>query len=284
MNAETLNIPFREQSLACRIAGAGPPVLLLHAFPFSSAMWESLTAALAGEFTVVAPDFPGFGGSPPVRTTDASMALYAQAAEACATFVVNRDARIHPAASWAACGLSMGGYVLFELIRRRVLPLSSVVLADTRAAADSAEQRAARVALMETVRHGGVAPVAAAQLARMLTPAAPSGMRARVERWMLDAPTAGVLGALHALKERNDSTKTLAEIGCPALVVAGSRDPISPPAEMRAMADAMPASRWLELEGACHLSNVERADEFNAAVLAFLRDTHRANLTRPGTL
>jgi pimeloyl-ACP methyl ester carboxylesterase len=69
---------------------------------------------------------------------------------------------------------------------------------------------------------------------------------------------------------RPDSTPQLAEIDVPTLIVVGAEDAITPPSEARAMHEAIPGSRLVELAGAGHLANLEAPDAFNAAIEEFL--------------
>jgi pimeloyl-ACP methyl ester carboxylesterase len=89
-------------------------------------------------------------------------------------------------------------------------------------------------------------------------------------RRLMKNPPAGFIGALEAMKHRPDGTGELAAIDVPTLVIVGEHDGPSPPEVARAMHDAIRESELVVLPHAGHLSNVEAADEFNAAVADFL--------------
>lgn len=262
-NLSVVKLEFQGKWLRYRRVGAGPPILWIHAFPFSRAMWEPQLEAVAARWNAVAIDLPGFGGSDSFPEEETSIELYASACEAVVEHVAAKD-------PWVVAGCSLGGYVAFEIVRRRQVPLHALVLADTRAPADSDEQRAARRALADRVRREGTGAVAEVQLPRMVTPLCEPKVRSQVDRWMRGAAEAGVLGALRALGERADSRATLAAIDVPALVVCGSEDPISTPAEMEAMARELRRATFVKIENAAHLANVERPEEFNDALAAWL--------------
>ncbi|MFN0205732.1 MAG: alpha/beta fold hydrolase [Planctomycetota bacterium] len=251
------------RNVTYQLRGSGPPVLLLHAFPFSSRMWVGQLGSLAMKFTTAAVDFPGFGGSQALPEKSSTIEAFAEAAEAVAK-------KVNANEPWSVCGLSMGGYVAFEMVRRKKLTLRSLVLANTRAVLDTSAQREARLLMIEKVRTEGAAAVAELMLPKMLTPAAGRARRDRAKSWMLEAGQAGILGALNALLTRPDPEPALAHIHIPTLVIAGEHDPISPPAEMQAFAAKIQGSQYLQIHGAAHLSNYEKAPEFENAVKRFL--------------
>ena len=128
-------------------------------------------------------------------------------------------------------GLSMGGYAAFALHRRHRDRVRALVLADTRAEADTDEGRAARAALSERVRREGAEPAVDAMLPRLLSSHARSSNPELVETvrgMMLAAPAAGITDALAGLGARADSTPTLREIRCPVLVMVGEEDELTP--------------------------------------------------------
>jgi pimeloyl-ACP methyl ester carboxylesterase len=243
--------------------GSGIPVVLLHAFPLDRTMWAPQLGALVANARCIAPDFRGMGCSSVVGPF--SMDRYADD-----TVGVLDALRIDHA---VFVGLSMGGYVAFNLFRRHRDRVRALVLSDTRAAADTPEGLERREVLIETARTNGSTAVAALQLdgligktTRKRHPDVVDAIHAR----MTLAPVEGVIGALQAMMRRPDSTALLGSIDAPTLIIVGEEDVVTPPKEARAMHDAIRGSRLEVIEKAGHLSNIERPAAFNTVVSEFL--------------
>jgi 3-oxoadipate enol-lactonase len=241
-----------------------PVILWLHAFPLSRAMWAPQLERLDGATRHLAPDHRGFGAST-LGSAPASMDRYADDAVALLDRVGVRRAVV--------VGLSMGGYVALALWRRHRERVAGLVLADTRAEADTDEARERRRALIDLARREGSAAVAEQQLPSMLgrtTRETRPDVVASLRAMMASAPVDGIVAALEAMMARPDSTALLATIDVPTLLVAGEEDAITQPKEMRAMAERIPGARLVELPRAGHASNVEQPERFADAVASLL--------------
>jgi pimeloyl-ACP methyl ester carboxylesterase len=254
-----MKISIGPRQLAYESVGNGPALVLVHAFPFDSRMWRTASAALAGPRRVITPDMRGFGLSD-LGSGDHSIADMADDVAALL------DALKLPAATVG--GMSMGGYVALAFARRHRNRLQSLVLADTKAAADSPDARQGRQAAITLVETQGVAALLEKQIPRLLSASASEGLRAEVRRLGTQPPNA-VIAAIRALRDRPDRTAELPEIAVPTLVVVGTQDALSPPEDGRAMAASMPRARVVEIPGAGHLSNLENPDAFAAALAGF---------------
>lgn len=251
-------------NLAYTDEGRGAPVVFLHAFPQSRTMWEPQVQALSKTHRVIAPDCRGFGES------DAPLWRYT--IEQFADDV--RALLDHLAIPRAVLvGLSMGGYTLFAFYRKYADRVSGLVLADTRAQADTEEGRAGRFAMAQTAYTKGAGAVADLMLPKLLSPVAlktrpelVQQVRATIERTQVS----GIAGALMAMAERPDSVPLLPQIACPTLVIAGELDGPTPPEEGRFMAERIPGARLEIIPQAGHLSNLEQPEAFNRAVRTFL--------------
>jgi pimeloyl-ACP methyl ester carboxylesterase len=243
---------------------AGPAeaaLVLVHAFPLHSAMWAPQLSCLSSRRRVVAPDLPGFGGSDaPEELSRYTMGGYADTLAG----LLDRLGLERVVAG----GLSLGGYVCLAFLRQYPDRLAALVLADTRAAADTPEVVQRRTDQQDQVARRGTAAVIDALLAGLLCDRTKQDRPALVEqvRRLMDNPTAGYIGALEAMKHRVDATDELASISVPTLVVVGEDDTLSPPEVARAMHDRISGSTLAVLPRAAHLSNLEAPDEFNAAV------------------
>jgi pimeloyl-ACP methyl ester carboxylesterase len=165
--------------------------------------------------------------------------------------------------------MSMGGYAALAFAARHRARLERLVLADTRAAADAPEARRKRDEAIAQIRQAGAAAYLASSLPRLLSPAAPPALVAHV-RARAEDRAASLIAGLEALRDRPDRSAELGAIDCPTLVVCGADEQVVPPAEMRAMSDAIPGARFVSIAGAGHLCHVEAPGPFEAAVSAFL--------------
>jgi pimeloyl-ACP methyl ester carboxylesterase len=246
-------------------AGSGPAVVLLHAFPLNASMWSAQREALSASYRVLCPDQRGFGGSQ-LGHDDPSLD---EVADDVAAML---DAR--KVETCVLGGLSMGGYVAMAFARRHPDRLRGLVLADTKASADTPEAAANRRRIADEVIEAGharqlvdeVLPKLLGATTKEQRPLVQGRVKALVER----APQYAVAWAQRAMADRPDSVETLRGVGVPALVVVGEEDELSPPADARVMADALPDARLVTIPGAGHLTNVEAPEAFNAALLEFL--------------
>jgi 3-oxoadipate enol-lactonase len=251
-------------NLAYSDEGQGPPVVFLHAFPLNRTMWAPQVAGLSDRYRVVTIDLRGHGESdaPMWRYTldqfaDDVNGLLEHLSIVRATFV----------------GLSMGGYILFALYRTHLELVHALVLADTRATADTPDAKVARFSMAQIAYRRGASAIADLMLPKLLSPAAcenRADLREHVRTIITGNQTSGIVGDLMAMEERPDSTPLLSTISVPALVIAGGEDLASPPEEVEGMAKQIPGSTFVQIPQAGHLSNMENPGAFNAALLSFL--------------
>lgn len=211
-------------------------MILLHAFPLDGTMWAGIDGRPI--------DYPGTG----------SLAGWADLVAAAME------------GPQVVCGLSMGGYAAFELVRRHPGKVAGLVLADTRAECDSADARAGRDAAVERVRREGVAAQFEASHAALFRSTPDAAVVQRARSIAVAQPAERVIAMLLALRDRADSRDLLAGISVPTMVICGSQDAITPPAGARAMAGAIPGARYIEIADAGHLSVMEQPGAFAQAV------------------
>src|SRR5206468_4282944 len=140
----------------------------------------------------------------------------------------------------AVCGLSLGGYVTFELLRRHADRVSAVLLVDTKHEPDAPATKREREELAALTERDGPEALVSRLLPKLLAPETQSEVAEQVREMARRWSVPGLVGALQALRDRPDSTETLRQIRVPTLVLAGSEDQISPPAGARAMAALIP--------------------------------------------
>jgi pimeloyl-ACP methyl ester carboxylesterase len=245
----------------CLEAGAGWAVVLLHAFPMIADMWRPQLERVPQGWRYLAPDVRGFGASPG-GSRRPSMDDYAADVEA------TMDAL--GIESGAIGGLSMGGYITFALHRRAPERLTQIILADTKAEADTPEGRENRRAMSALVNSEGVGAVADRMLPRLLSSKADSRLVRTVRHGIEQNTPEGLDGAIHAMMERPDSTPDLARIKVPVLVIVGEEDALTPPADSERIQRATGRSQLVVLPGVGHLSNLEAPDAFSTALENFL--------------
>jgi pimeloyl-ACP methyl ester carboxylesterase len=267
MKTATIN----DIEMAYHDEGAGEAVLLIHAFPLSSAMWVRQIAALAPRCRVIAPDLRGFGESAR-GSGGASLDQFADDLVALLDHLAIERATI--------AGLSMGGYIAFALWRRHRARIAGLVLADTRAGADTEEGKQSREQNARLVESAGPSPLADQMMPKLVSPEAPTPICDEVRGIIVNNGRTGIAAALRAMAARPDSTPLLAEIDVPTLVVVGSADELTPPKESHLLHERIAGSELVEIPGAGHISNMENPEAFNAALTGFLttRRSLRADL------
>jgi pimeloyl-ACP methyl ester carboxylesterase len=253
----------RGLEIAYERVGQGPPLAFVHGAGEDGRVWQPQLAALADEFTVVAWDEPGAGGSSDVPA-DFGLTEYADCLAALIEAVELGPAHV--------AGISWGGTVVLELYRRRPELVRTLILADTYAGwkgSLSEEEVRARVE--------GVHRMLAAT-AEEFDPTLP-GLFAR------DPPTefVSLLADMAAdvrpesfrvallLMAEADQRDLLARITVPTLLIWGEQDVRSPLSVARRFEQAIRGAQLVVIPGAGHVSNLERPEEFNDAVREFCR-------------
>lgn len=242
-------------------------VLFLHAFPLSLDMYKHQLEVLEEErIPYVALNYPGFGGEPELP---GDLTL-----ERLTDWVVSRVASLG-IRELVPVGDSMGGYIIFEMVRRYRELLKGAVFVSTRAEADTEETRRQRYQTIERLRKEGTGFLIDFMLENQTSPATKKDeARMRELRAMMERATPeGIAKTLKALAERRDSTDLLKEIDFPVLVVAGKDDErITPPSVVRRIAEGIKNARYHELENSAHLPPFENPEAFNRVLLDFLRE------------
>jgi 3-oxoadipate enol-lactonase len=245
-------------------------LLLVHGFPLGVGMWAPQIDAWPG-WRLVVPALPGFDGSDPA----VSPSIDAYAAQVVSLLDHLRIRR------GVVAGLSMGGYVVFGVLRQAAGRIGGMILADTRSGPDTEEAKTGRRRLLESLEREGAAGVAQDLLPKLLGRTS-QAERPEVARQLTTLiarqPVESIASATHALMERPDSTALLPAVAVPALVIVGEEDTLTPPAESERMQAAIPGAGLVRIPGAGHMSNMENPEAFNEAVRAFLASASGAGL------
>lgn len=250
--------------LGYEIDGQGPPLVLLHGFPLNRAMWRPQVAALRDRFTIITPDFRGFGESD-IPSGPLTMDDYAQ------DVLGLLDALGQTRVMLGGC--SMGGYVAFRVLARAADRITAVLIADSRAEPDTEEGRQRRQAAIKRIEADGPSAFLeefASLLVGPTTKAQRPGVIAAVRQIIGSPDHRSLIAALSAQATRPDSRPLLPSITAPTLVVVGEEDTLTPPASSEAMVGALPHARMITIPGAGHLANLEAPEAFNRAAREFL--------------
>jgi pimeloyl-ACP methyl ester carboxylesterase len=229
-------------------------------------MWKEQLTGIGSTYRIIAPDLRGHGDSP------APEGVYTM--DEMADDVIELLETLHIAEPIVLGGLSMGGYVALSLVARYPRRVRALMLMDTRAGADTPEAAQGREATARAVLDANSAsPVASAMVAKLFAkltlqerPERVAPMRAVMEA----TPPRGIAGALRGMAKRPDRTADLAAISVPTLVLVGQEDVITPPAEAKTLAEAIPRAHLEIIPGAGHMAPYENPAVANAAILKFL--------------
>jgi pimeloyl-ACP methyl ester carboxylesterase len=250
-------------NLAVEVRGEGPAILFVHGYPLDRTLWSHQMDSVEG-WRRIAPDLRGMGQS---DAPDLGYSMNIYAADLAALLdVLGVDEVV-------LCGLSMGGYVCFEFLRRWRSRVKGLVLMDTRAAADSPDARRGRELAITMARESGAAAIADTMLPQLLS--AVTQRRADIVgkvRYMVEnTAVAGLVGALAAMRDRDESESLLPTLSdLPTLVLVGEDDPITPLDEARRIVHAIPGAQLAVVSGAAHLPPIEQPEETSARLQTFL--------------
>lgn len=242
------------------VRGSGPAVVLLHPFPANHHFWDECLPLLENRYRLVMPDLRAHGESQPGNGA-ATMEKHARdVARLCDELEIGRA---------VFAGVSIGGYVLFEFWRQFRPRVAALILANTRAGADSDEARAGREKSIQDIQQRGPTPFVDSMLPRLL---GETTLRSRLDlveaaRAMMARMTVkGLVAALQGLAARPDSVPTLKTIDVPTLIVAGEEDTLIPRAEAELMRSNISGSRLEVVPKAGHYAAFEQP-EFTGRML-----------------
>jgi 3-oxoadipate enol-lactonase len=244
--------------------GVGPPVVLLHGYPLTHAMWQPQLDGLAEDRRIILMDLPGYGLAEE-WTVPTSLAGFSEA--------VSKTLATELSGPAVIIGHSFGGYVALQMYRDHPELFAGLVLTNTRSEADSPEARAARMATIERLQdpteHLDADTVAQSLIAPQ-TWARRDPIVDLVRAMVGSARSGTVAATLHAIADRPDLTPVLPTLRVPTLVIWGEADQLIPPAQTRAMVDRIPHGMGMGIPYAGHLPSLESPEAFDQAVRELL--------------
>ena len=254
-------------SFAYSDRGNGLPLVLIHGFPLCRKMWRPQAERLSKSgCRVITPDLRGFGESE-MTAGPVTMDNYAD------DIVALMD---HLGLDKAVVGgMSMGGYVLLNLLERYPERVAAPIFIVTKAGGDDEAGKARRTALAEACRESGVLPVADAFRNILFAPQILTDSPELVDEvlsWInVTNPLAAAAGLI-AMRDRKDHTGLLANIAQPALVIGADEDQAIPLENSQILADSLPDAELVIMHGGGHMVNLEQPVGLNETILEFLAE------------
>lgn len=245
--------------------GTGIPLLFIHGYPLSRKIWIPQMEGLADIASSISVDLRGHGESYPFEGSY-SMDLLAGD---CKRLLDGLNIK----SPILVCGLSMGGYVTMALFRKYRQLFKGMILTSTRSGADSTEAKQNRDASMKNVREHGVSFIVENMLPKSISPRTLTlnpNLVNSIRDIMMETSIQGVVGALHGMRDRPDSTPFLSQINCPVLIIYGADDQLISTHEAELMNKQLPDSRLIVIHEAGHLPNLEQPENFNQALRDFI--------------
>lgn len=249
--------------------GTGLPIVFLHAFPLNRTMWATQEKVLSSQFRIITIDLRGHGES------DAPLWRYTLDQSADDVRALLDHLEIQQA---LFVGLSMGGYILFAFYRKYASRVKGLILADTRAQADTVEGKEGRFQLAQLAYKKGPAAIADVMIPKLLSPATIQTRPDLVQqvRAMIEGnQISGIAGDLMAMADRPDSVPLLSQITNPIQIIVGELDQATPLSDAKLMAEQIPNAHLTIIPNAAHLSNLEQPEAFNQIVGSFASDLEK---------
>ncbi len=238
-------ISINHLALAYERRGYGAPLVLVHGFPLDHSTWDEIVPLLEPNFDLILPDLRGFGES------DSTGAAYGMA-----DFASNIAALLDHLGIESAflAGHSMGGYVALAFAKAYPARVRGLALVSSQAAADTSERREGRYATAKQVAEQGVGVVVEAMTPKL---SADPRVQKFVRELIGRQKPAGVIGALKAMAEREDTMSVLAPADFPLLLIHGDADVLIPVDRSREIQAAVRRAQLIELSGVGHMPMME---------------------------
>lgn len=246
--------------------GSGKPFVFLHAFPLSRRMWASQIEPLTAEnCRLILPDLRGFGESHSFSDINTMEDMAQDIVEMLDTLKIERA---------IIGGLSMGGYITFNFLKKFPERIAALVLCDTNAGNDTEETREARFDLIEKIEAEGAQALIDEMLPKLIcanTKENKKELVQEIEEMFKKVNPQAAIAALRGMAERKDNTDLLDKISVPTILIFGAEDKVTNLETAEKMARTIPNAKLLKIENAGHYSNLEQPEIFNAALIDFIK-------------
>lgn len=245
--------------------GTGKPIVLLHAFPLSRKMWQPQIKALTTKnCRLILPDLRGFGESHNFSDINSMEDMANDIAELLKALKIERA---------IIGGLSMGGYVLFDLFRLFPEKFAALILCDTNFAADTDENRETRFDLIEKIEKNGAQSLVEELLPNLISNQTKTNNQVLInelEKSFTEVNPKAAVAALRGMAQRKDNSNVLDGVSLPTILIFGKEDKVSNMKIAEIMRQKISNSTLVLLENAGHYSNLEQPEQFNSALTQFV--------------
>jgi len=262
---QSLFIEVNYTTISYNDAGEGSvPVLFLHGYPFDKTMWHDQLDYLKSSHRVIACDVRGFGKSTD-EESPLSIDLFAED-----LLLFMDKLKIEKA---VLCGLSMGGFIALNAVKKFPNRFKALILCDTQCIADTPEVKEKRYQTIEQIKLDGVATFNEEFIKSVFHADSLTNKKELVEslRTVVFANSPAVIMAgLTALAARAETCSSLEAIRIPTLIICGREDAVTPLTQSEFMQEHIKGSTLKIINNAGHVSNLEHPDEFNKHLLDFL--------------
>ncbi len=238
--------------------GQGQPLVLIHAFPTDLRLWQP-QYELKKHFRVITLDLFGFGGSEDTDGNAVTMSIYADEVKE----LLNR---LHIEKAIIG-GESMGGYVALAFLQKYPEHVDGLILSGTQAIADNDEVKLKRESVAQDVLNNGTAGLIEGFLPKALSASASPETKAFLLNILKSQRANGAASAVRGMALRVDTSGYLSRTDVPILIISDEKDSIVAPQESKNMHALAKNSKWVNIEGAGHLVNLEKPEEWNRAVI-----------------
>ncbi len=246
--------------------GQGPAVLFIHDCLLNRQMWQPQVESLvAAGFRVLLIDLRGSGET---KLAGTAVAIGTYSADVIGLLDYLGIGRV------ALCGLSSGGYVVFDLLEHYPQRIVGACLVSSRPVADDVHERAKRNELKAVLNAGQLEGIKK-ELQQILLPEpvaqVAESLREDVLRWLQELQGDSLAATLQAIGQRKDYTFLLKSLRVPLLLVGARNDPVTHHRHTDLMAQQLPQCFRAVKMNTGRLVNLERPQEFNRHLLDFLQ-------------
>lgn len=246
-------------SISYSDVGQGEPLVLIHAFPLDKRLWKPQQDSLASHFRIITLDLWGFGQSDAAQSKIASMDDYADEVRQLLDKLHIKKAIIG--------GESMGGYVSLAFLKHYPERVSGLVLSDTNSISLTQQQKETYYKTADDIQTNGSNNFIQGFLPKAVSKDASQEIRTYLLTIMSEQTPAAMAAAFRGIADRSNTSSVLSDTKIPILIITGEDDQVLPPQQSYDMHELAKDSRLIVIKGAGHLSNIEKPEQWNQAVI-----------------